>query len=94
MSAQAAHTSSVSRRYAPMPFEPHVTLPLPLRFGVRIRDLRMQQGLTQRELGKRLGIDRSYLSEIERGTRSIGLSLLEMFAVGYGLPVSELLRDL
>lgn len=36
-----------------------------LRFGKRIRQLRIQKGMTQRDLSARLGIDFTYLSKIE-----------------------------
>ena len=36
-------------------------------FGVRLRELRKQAGLTQRELADRVNVDFSYLSKIESG---------------------------
>ncbi len=36
-----------------------------LEFGARVRQLRKQAGLTQRELGKLVGVDFTYLSKIE-----------------------------
>ena len=36
-------------------------------FGARLRQLRKQAGLTQRELAERVGVDFSYLSKIESG---------------------------
>ena len=37
------------------------------KFGVRLRQLRKQAGLTQRELAERVNIDFTYLSKIENG---------------------------
>jgi transcriptional regulator with XRE-family HTH domain len=50
--------------------------------------------LTQRQLADRFGIDRSYVSELERGHKSLSLTTLEVFAVGFKMPLSELLRDI
>jgi len=37
------------------------------QFGKRLRELRIQAGLTQRELAEKIGVDFSYLSKIENG---------------------------
>ena len=37
------------------------------KFGARLRELRIQAGLTQRELAKRVNVDFTYLSKIENG---------------------------
>lgn len=36
-------------------------------FAKRVRDRRIQEGLSQQELADRIGISRNYLSQIERG---------------------------
>jgi transcriptional regulator with XRE-family HTH domain len=36
-------------------------------FGQRVRDLRKERGLTQRDLAARIGLDFTYLSKIETG---------------------------
>ena len=41
--------------------------------GKRISEIRLQQNLSQEELAFRAGIDRTYISSIERGKRSISL---------------------
>ncbi len=62
------------------------------RFGERLRALRLERGMTQSELASLLGLDRSYLSDLERGRREICLRNLEVIALGFGLKPSELLR--
>ncbi|MFA5317634.1 MAG: helix-turn-helix transcriptional regulator, partial [Dehalococcoidales bacterium] len=37
------------------------------QFGARLRELRKQRGLTQRELAEQVGVNFSYLSKIEGG---------------------------
>jgi transcriptional regulator with XRE-family HTH domain len=38
-----------------------------MNFGQRVRDRRLQEGLSQEELAQRVEISRNYLSQIERG---------------------------
>lgn len=65
-----------------------------IRFGVRLRQLRMRKGLTQVQLAERLGLDRSYLADIERGKRNVSIVNLEIIAKGLGLTLSRLLSKL
>jgi transcriptional regulator with XRE-family HTH domain len=65
-----------------------------IRFGARLRELRKQAALTQTQLAHRLGIDRTFISDLERGRKSITLSYLETIAQGFNLTLSEMMRDL
>lgn len=62
------------------------------RFGRRLRQLRDQRGWTQVELAERLGLDRSYIADIERGNRNVSLVNLELIALGFDLTLTELFR--
>ncbi len=64
------------------------------RFGARLRTLRMERQLTQVRMAKDFGIDRTYISDVERGRKSISLPTLEVLALGLKLSLSELLKDL
>ncbi len=68
--------------------------PISARFGLRLRSLRVSRGYTQVQLADFLGIDRSYLSDLERGRKSLTLSYLETVAQGFQLSLSELLTDI
>ena len=46
------------------------------RIGVLIRDARRHQGLTQSELGKRLGTSQSAVARIEQGQQNLSLEML------------------
>jgi transcriptional regulator with XRE-family HTH domain len=65
-----------------------------VRFGRRLRKLRKQRGWTQVQLSKRLGLDRSYLADVERGKRNVSLVNLEVIATGFGRTVSQLFSQL
>lgn len=43
------------------------------RLGDRIRSLRKEQGYSQEALADAVGIDRSYMSGIERGVRNVSV---------------------
>ncbi len=64
------------------------------RFGARLRELRRERSLTQVRMSVDYGIDRSYLSDIERGRKSISLAYLEVIALGMQISMSELVKDL
>ncbi len=68
--------------------------PIPVRFGRRLRSLRLERGLTQVQLADHLGIDRPFLSDVERGKKSMTLSYLETVAQGFDMSLAELLIDL
>ena len=62
-----------------------------VRFGRRFRTLRKQHGWTQVQLAEKLGLDRSYLADVERGKRNISIVNMEVIARGFGLSLSKLL---
>jgi DNA-binding XRE family transcriptional regulator len=64
------------------------------RFGIRLRTLRKARGMTQLEMSIEFGIDRSFISDVERGKKAISLPLLEVIAIGFGLTMSDLLADI
>jgi DNA-binding XRE family transcriptional regulator len=64
------------------------------RFGIRLRTLRKARGMTQIEMSIEFGIDRSFISDVERGKKAISLPLLEVIAIGFGLTMSNLLADI
>jgi transcriptional regulator with XRE-family HTH domain len=54
-------------------------------FAERIKALREAAGLTQTELAKRAGIDRSYYAEVEAGQHSVSID--RVFAIADALDV-------
>lgn len=63
-----------------------------VRVGRRLCKLRVQHGWTQVQMAERLGLDRSYLADVERGKRNISIVNLEVIGRGFGITVSRLLR--
>jgi transcriptional regulator with XRE-family HTH domain len=60
------------------------------RFGFATRTRREELGLTQESLAERAGIHRTYLSDIERGSRNLSLINIECLANALSLKLSEL----
>jgi len=65
-----------------------------VRLGDRIRKLRKAQGWTQTVMAERVGIDRSFLADVERGKRNISILNLELIAKGVRVTLSQLLSRL
>lgn len=55
-----------------------------------LKIIRQFHGLTQAELALKLGMSKSYLSEIESGKKSVGYELLEKYSEFFDVPVSSL----
>ena len=58
-------------------------------YELRLRSLRQRRGWTQVELAERLGLDRSYLADVERGHRNVSLVNLELITLGFDLTLSR-----
>ncbi len=65
-----------------------------IRFGIRLRKLRLKRGWTQVQMAERLGLDQSYLADVERGKRNISILNLEVIANGFGISISQLFSRL
>ena len=62
------------------------------KFGFAVKGRREELGLTQEDFAARVGIHRTYLSDVERGTRNICLQNIERFAAALTLSLSEFFR--
>jgi len=61
-------------------------------FGQRVRELRLQQGLTQDALAEMAGISRPYLAQIEAGKRRMALHVAWNVAGSIGISLDALLN--
>jgi transcriptional regulator with XRE-family HTH domain len=64
------------------------------QFGSRLRQIRRKQKITQEELAHRVGLDVSYLSEVENGRKEPCLRKMKEIAQGLDISLSQLLRGL
>ena len=65
--------------------------PLLRTIGLTIRALRRERDLSQEALADLAGIDRSYMSSIERGLRNISVLNIARIAKALDVPVRDLL---
>ncbi|ELV3390278.1 helix-turn-helix transcriptional regulator [Enterobacter hormaechei] len=60
------------------------------QFGAHLKKLRLQSGLSQEAFADKCGLDRTYVSGIERGVRNPTLEVINVLAKGLGISISEL----
>jgi transcriptional regulator with XRE-family HTH domain len=65
-----------------------------VQFGARVRAFRQTKGLSQEVFAAQCGLDRTYISGIERGVRNVSLLNIKVLAEALGVSVSELTREL
>lgn len=62
-----------------------------LNFGDKIRSIRLQKGLTQKEAAERLGLTYSTYSNYENNNRTPRYDILKQIATGFDVSVDELI---
>jgi transcriptional regulator with XRE-family HTH domain len=62
--------------------------------GGRIRDARLDEGLSQEELAERSGLHRTYIGSVERGERNISLINIVRIAGSLGIDPGSLVASL
>jgi transcriptional regulator with XRE-family HTH domain len=63
------------------------------RLGANLRRLRRQKGFAQEAFALQFGIDRTYVSGIERGIRNPTVVVVQRLADALDVPVAELFVD-
>ncbi len=63
------------------------------RFGEKLRTLRLQHGLTMRQLGDMLGVSDSYISQMETGDKVPNVAMLLKIANMFNVSLDQLARD-
>jgi transcriptional regulator with XRE-family HTH domain len=61
--------------------------------GDVLRDLRMQRGMTLREVSAEARVSLGYISEIERGQKEASSELLASLCAALEVPLSDVLRE-
>lgn len=62
------------------------------RFGLAVQAARRERGWAQDELSEASGLERTYISGLERGRRNPTLATLERIAAALGRPLADLIR--
>lgn len=62
--------------------------------GTNIRKARNSKKLSQEEFAYKVGMDRSYLSEIENGHKNLSVIMLEQIAAALGVKIAVLFNEI
>ncbi|NTW28903.1 MAG: helix-turn-helix transcriptional regulator [Coriobacteriia bacterium] len=62
-------------------------------FGKRLRELRLERGLSQEQLGELSGLDRTYISSAEAGRRNVSLKTICKLAEALGVEAGTLVSS-
>jgi len=61
------------------------------KFGKRVRKARKAQDMSQEELAHEANSNRTYISDVERGTRNPSIEVVERIAKALGVTMGSLL---
>jgi len=94
---QLSTSSQTSRTFSFIPSEKKGDLmnsidSLPKLIGSRIRQIRLNLGLTQENLAEKADMDFTSIGAAERGVRNLSLKSLARVADALGVPIEELVR--
>ena len=64
-----------------------------IRFGRRLRELRLEKGWSQETLANLAEIDRTYIPGIESGKRNVSLVVIEKLANVFDITISEIFEN-
>ncbi len=62
-----------------------------VKFGEKLRELRILRGLSQEALANAAGLHRTYISSVERGERNVTLTTIEKLAAALGARMADFL---
>ncbi len=65
-----------------------------IKFGQRVKELRITKGYSQEKLAELSDLDRTYIPGIEAGKRNVSLAVVEKIAKAFDLSISQLLNEL
>lgn len=85
--------SSQEHDGVPRPSPRHAFATELVAFGKAIRNRRLSMGMSQEALAHEAGIDRSYMSSVERGGQNIGLVLATQIARALEMKLADLIAE-
>ena len=65
-----------------------------MKFGNRIKELRLKQGLSQEKFALKIDMDRTDYSSVEAGKRNLSIVNIEKIAQGLGVSLSDIFNGL
>jgi len=64
-----------------------------IKFGERVREIRIEKGLSQEQLAHLADVHRTYIGMIERAEKNITLINIEKIAKSLNIEISQLFND-
>ncbi|MEK5101040.1 helix-turn-helix transcriptional regulator [Cytobacillus sp. FSL M8-0252] len=65
-----------------------------IKFGLAVKELRLSKNISQEKFAEIVGLHRTYISEVERGTRNVSLINIVKIAEGLEIKTSELFHKI
>lgn len=63
-------------------------------FGAALKGLRAERNLSQEELSFRVGLHRTYISQLERGLKSPSLRTLQKICLALNIPLTKMVQTI
>jgi transcriptional regulator with XRE-family HTH domain len=64
-----------------------------LKFGKKIKILRLEKGMSQEQLAHKANLDRTYIPSIEKGERNVSITVIEKLAIALGVSLKDLFNE-
>ncbi len=64
-----------------------------VRFGEKLREVRLNVGVSQERLAELAGLHRTYVSTVERGLKNVSLQNIERLADALDVTMAELMPE-
>ncbi len=65
-----------------------------IKFGHRVRELRLSKGYSQEKLAELSDLDRTYIPGIESGKRNVSIVVVAKIAKAFQISISELMENI
>ena len=67
---------------------------IPIKFGLRVRQLRQETGMSQEAFAAKCGLDRTYISSLERGRRNVSLKNIAAISIALDISIAMLFEGI
>ena len=65
-----------------------------IRFGQKVKSLRIMKGFSQEKFAELTDLDRTYIPGIETGRRNVSLIVIAKIAKAFNVSIADLMKDI
>lgn len=65
-----------------------------IKFGIKVKNLRISKGYSQEKLAELSDLDRTYIPGIESGKRNVSIIVVAKIAKAFQISISELMDNI